>query len=232
MHPAPYLVPQKAEGGTYDLYQLPRETPKEISDNPESKRGLGLAACFVARNRFAVLDKNGMVYIRNLNNELTKTLKVPNSVDNIFYAGTGLLLLRTEESMALLDIQRKEVRGAGLKKQGTRGMRALRPMVGVSGWVCRSSRSSRWHRSSTSSGPTTCSTSHSSPSTVRGQGQRRGQGQGMEAGAGAGDGGRGRGGGWGGGWGQGKGACAGRGVGNAVRGDPAATNVAAQPPAP
>ena len=78
MHPAPYLVPQKAEGGTYDLYQLPRETPKEISDNPESKRGLGLAACFVARNRFAVLDKNGMVYIRNLNNELTKTLKVPN----------------------------------------------------------------------------------------------------------------------------------------------------------
>ena len=49
------------------------------------------------------------VYIRNLNNELTKTLKVPNSVDNIFYAGTGLLLLRTEESMALLDIQRKEV---------------------------------------------------------------------------------------------------------------------------
>ena len=50
------------------------------------------------------------VYIRNLQNELTKTLKVPNHVDNIFYTGTGLLLLRTEDSVALLDIQRKEVR--------------------------------------------------------------------------------------------------------------------------
>ena len=50
------------------------------------------------------------MYIRNLQNELTKTLKVPNHVDNIFYAGTGLLLLRTEDSVALLDIQRKEAR--------------------------------------------------------------------------------------------------------------------------
>jgi coatomer subunit alpha len=103
------LITSKADGGTYDLFSLPREAPKEISDNPESKRGLGMAACFVARNRFAVLDKGGLVYVRNLANELTKTLKVPTSVDNIFYAGTGLLLLRTEESVALLDIQRKEV---------------------------------------------------------------------------------------------------------------------------
>ena len=52
---------QRADGGTYDLFQLPRETPREVPDNPDSKRGLGMAACFVARNRFAVLDKNGMV---------------------------------------------------------------------------------------------------------------------------------------------------------------------------
>jgi len=60
------------------------------------------------------------VYIRNLQNELTKTLKVPNHVDNIFYAGTGLLLLRTEDSVALLDIQRKEVQriAAAIDKVG------------------------------------------------------------------------------------------------------------------
>ena len=134
---------QKVEGGTYDLYQLPRETPKEISDNPDSKRGLGLAACFVARNRFAVLDKNGMVYIRNLNNELTKTLKVPNSVDNIFYAGTGLLLLRTEESMALLDIQRKEVRAAAPRcRRGEGAASALLTAINVLRHV-RSRRSPR-----------------------------------------------------------------------------------------
>jgi len=52
---------QKADGGTYDLFQLPKEAPKELNESPESKRGLGLAACFVARNRFAVLDRNGIV---------------------------------------------------------------------------------------------------------------------------------------------------------------------------
>jgi len=67
------------------------------------------------------------VYIRNLQNELTKTLKVPNHVDNIFYAGTGLLLLRTEDSVALLDIQRKEVQriAAAIDKVGNGALKCV-----------------------------------------------------------------------------------------------------------
>lgn len=52
--------------------------------------------------------------IKNLKNEVTK--KIPTPVcDNIFYAGTGSLLLRDPESVTLFDVQQK--RWLFLKKQ-------------------------------------------------------------------------------------------------------------------
>jgi coatomer protein complex subunit alpha (xenin) len=43
--------------------------------------------------RFAVLDKTHSLVIKNLKNEVTKKITIPNC-DEIFYAGTGMLLLR------------------------------------------------------------------------------------------------------------------------------------------
>lgn len=67
----------------------------------EAKRGLGNGAVFIARNRFAVLDKSlGYVQIRNLQNEITKRCTLPcPSTDAIFYAGTGMLLCRSEDKV-------------------------------------------------------------------------------------------------------------------------------------
>lgn len=44
--------------------------------------------------------------IKNLKNEITKKVQVPNC-DEIFYAGTGSLLLRDAESVTLFDVQQK-----------------------------------------------------------------------------------------------------------------------------
>ncbi len=65
----------------------------------ESKRGLAGSAVFIARNRFATLDKTlGYVQIRNLQNEITKRCTLPcPGTDAIFYAGTGMLLCRSED---------------------------------------------------------------------------------------------------------------------------------------
>ena len=65
----------------------------------EAKRGLGAAAVFIARNRFAVLDKGtGQIQIKNLRNEITKKVTAPSpTTDSIFYAGTGALLCRSED---------------------------------------------------------------------------------------------------------------------------------------
>lgn len=66
----------------------------------------GLTAVWVARNRFAVLDRMHSLLIKNLKNEITKKVQVPNC-DEIFYAGTGNLLLRDAESITLFDVQQK-----------------------------------------------------------------------------------------------------------------------------
>lgn len=103
------LVYWRSEGGSYELFQLPRNaTPENV---PESKRGVGLGAVFVARNRIAVLDKGKQLLVKNLKNELTKQFKVPNNVDGIFPAAAGSVLLRSNDSVSLFDLQRKEVVG-------------------------------------------------------------------------------------------------------------------------
>ena len=54
---------------------------------------------FIARNRFAVLDKGaGQLLIKNLRNEVTKKCAPPcPATDAVFYAGTGMLLCRSED---------------------------------------------------------------------------------------------------------------------------------------
>jgi Coatomer WD associated region len=80
-----------------------RPCPPTISRvrRQEAKRGLGAAAVFIARNRFAVLDKaSNQILIKNLRNEITKKTPSPTpTTDSIFYAGTGTLLCRSEDKV-------------------------------------------------------------------------------------------------------------------------------------
>ncbi|CAG8565874.1 7824_t:CDS:10 [Paraglomus occultum] len=105
------IVTSPTEGGGYDLLHLPKDfsgEPREaLSD---SKRGSGASAIFIARNRFAVLDKTRQqIEIRDLSNQTTKTIKPPATVNEIFSAGSGnLLLLSTPQSVILYDIQQRQ----------------------------------------------------------------------------------------------------------------------------
>ena len=45
---------------------------------------------WVARNRFAVLDRSHTLIVKNLKNEVTKKVQTPNC-DEIFYAGKAVL---------------------------------------------------------------------------------------------------------------------------------------------
>jgi len=53
------LLTSDFDGGTYELYQIPKDGRN--TENVEAKRGRGIAAVWVARNRFAVLDKSHQV---------------------------------------------------------------------------------------------------------------------------------------------------------------------------
>ncbi|XP_055957036.1 coatomer subunit alpha isoform X2 [Patella vulgata] len=94
------------ENSTYDLYVIPKDSDSSNPDAPEGKRSSGLTAVWVARNRFAVLDRTHSIIIKNLKNEITKKVQTPNCED-IFYAGTGCLLLKENDAVTLFDVQQK-----------------------------------------------------------------------------------------------------------------------------
>ncbi|XP_053408078.1 coatomer subunit alpha-like isoform X1 [Mercenaria mercenaria] len=94
------------ENSTYDLYAIPKESDSKNPDAPEGKRSSGLTAVWVARNRFAVLDRSHSIVVKNLKNEITKKVQAPNCED-IFYAGTGCLLLKDSDNVTLFDVQQK-----------------------------------------------------------------------------------------------------------------------------
>jgi coatomer protein complex subunit alpha (xenin) len=93
-----------AENSIYDLYVVPKDSDGQNPESPESKRASGLTAVWIARDRFAVLDRTHSVQVKNLKNEVTKKLTTP-SCDEIFYAGTGMLLLRDIDGLVLFDVQ-------------------------------------------------------------------------------------------------------------------------------
>ena len=106
------LVSLDAEGGSYELYHVTKDAAGGGEVAGDCKRGLGTSAVFVARQRFAVLDKNRQILIKNFQNEVTKKCPPPHpSCDMLFAAGTGSLLCRSEERISLFDIQQRKAVG-------------------------------------------------------------------------------------------------------------------------
>ncbi|KAL0323155.1 UNVERIFIED_CONTAM: Coatomer subunit alpha-1 [Sesamum angustifolium] len=106
------LVCSDTDGGSYELYVIPKDSYGRGDMVQESKRGVGAAAVFVARNRFAVLEKStNHVLVKNLKNEILKKSLLPIATDAIFYAGTGNLLCRAEDRVVIFDLQQRVVLG-------------------------------------------------------------------------------------------------------------------------
>ncbi|KAK2759825.1 hypothetical protein FQN54_002559 [Arachnomyces sp. PD_36] len=102
------LVTSPADSGTYELMHLPRDATGAIEPT-DLKRGQGTSAVFVARNRFAVFHQpTQQIDIKDLSNSTTKQIKPPTGTTDIYFGGTGCLLLITSTSVVLFDIQQKK----------------------------------------------------------------------------------------------------------------------------
>ncbi|KAK9758325.1 hypothetical protein RND81_01G223100 [Saponaria officinalis] len=106
------LIASDIDGGSYELYVVPKEGLGRGDVSHEAKRGLGGSAVFIARNRFAVLERSSnQVLVKNLKNEMVKKVPLPVPTDAIFYAGTGNLLCRAEDRVIVFDLQQRLVLG-------------------------------------------------------------------------------------------------------------------------
>lgn len=102
------LVTSSTDGGSYELISLPRDGSGAIEPT-ESKRGQGNSAIFVARNRFAVLNTSSQtIDIKDLSNSTTRSFKPPVGTTDIYFGGTGNLLIITPTAVHLYDIQQKK----------------------------------------------------------------------------------------------------------------------------
>ncbi|KAI3777467.1 hypothetical protein L1987_47267 [Smallanthus sonchifolius] len=106
------LICSEVDGGSYELYIIPKDSFSKGDTVQEAKRGVGGSAVFVARNRFAVLEKStNQVLVKNLKNEIVKKSALPIVTDAIFYAGTGNLLCKAEDRVIIFDLQQRMVLG-------------------------------------------------------------------------------------------------------------------------
>ncbi|KAH9606042.1 hypothetical protein KSS87_006679 [Heliosperma pusillum] len=106
------LIASDIDGGCYELYVVPKDGLGRGDIVQDAKRGLGNSAVFIARNRFAVLERSSnQVLVKNLKNELVKKVAIPVLTDAIFYAGTGSLLCRAEDRVVVFDLQQRLILG-------------------------------------------------------------------------------------------------------------------------
>lgn len=102
------LVTSPSDGGSYELINLPRDGSGAL-EVTDSKRGQGNSAIFVARNRFAVLNTSSQtVDIKDLSNNTARSFKPPIGTTDIYFGGTGNLLIITPTAVHLYDIQQKK----------------------------------------------------------------------------------------------------------------------------
>jgi len=102
------LVTSPVDGGTYELVNLPKDSSGVIEPT-ETKKGSGNSAIFVARNRFAVLNTSSQVIdIKDLSNNITRSFRTPPGTTDIYFGGTGNLLIITPTAIHLYDIQQKK----------------------------------------------------------------------------------------------------------------------------
>lgn len=100
------------DGGTFELLAFSDDiAPSSQGESSDLKRGLAVSVVFLSRNRFAILDKNRQIIIKDLNNEKRKSIPPPNpSTDCMFFGGTsGRLLLRSDERIVLFEPQSRRV---------------------------------------------------------------------------------------------------------------------------
>ncbi|KAI0090328.1 coatomer subunit alpha-2 [Irpex rosettiformis] len=104
------VVTISSDNGLFELTSLPKDAVGEVKDSStDGKRGSGQAAIFVARNRFAVLNKTSqLIEVRDLSNSVVKSIKPPVQTNDIFYGGTASLILSSPTSVVLYDIQQQK----------------------------------------------------------------------------------------------------------------------------
>lgn len=89
----------------FGLVLLPKKPTGAVEPSSVTEDS-GRFAIFVARNRFVVYNKtNESLEVRNLENKVTKTVKIEGTVNDIVSSGPGCVLILQPKEVVLFDVQ-------------------------------------------------------------------------------------------------------------------------------
>lgn len=106
------LVTSDVDGGSYELVTF--SLTNASASVTDGKRGSCLGpGVFLGRNRFAILDRQRQIVVKNLQNETTKRVQppVPNVEQLADGGASGRLLLKAEDRVILWEVQSRRVLG-------------------------------------------------------------------------------------------------------------------------
>lgn len=94
--------------GKYSLITLPKHVTGAIEPS-DLRQGDGNFACFISRNRFVVFLKSSKTLeVKDLNNNITKSIQLDSSVVDVLYGGPGKVLLVKAHSVINYDVQQRK----------------------------------------------------------------------------------------------------------------------------
>lgn len=98
----------EGDNGMYALIALPKHVTGAI-EPADIRLGEGNFACFISRNRFVAFVKSSKVlYVKDTNNNVTKTIQLDSSVVDVLYGGPGRVLLVKSHSIINYDVQQRK----------------------------------------------------------------------------------------------------------------------------
>lgn len=94
--------------GKYSLISLPRHVTGAIEPT-DMRQGDGNFACFISRNRFVTFTKsNKTLEVKDLNNNITKSIQLDSSVRDVLVGAPGRVLLVKSNSVINYDVQQRK----------------------------------------------------------------------------------------------------------------------------
>ncbi|KAK6455869.1 coatomer WD associated region-domain-containing protein [Scheffersomyces xylosifermentans] len=98
----------EGDSGNYALITLPKHVTGAIEPT-DIRQGEGNFACFISRNRFVAFIKSSKtLHVKDLSNNITKTIQLDSSVTDVLYGGPGRVLLVKSHSVVNYDVQQRK----------------------------------------------------------------------------------------------------------------------------
>lgn len=98
----------EGDNGMYALVPLPKHATGAI-EPVDIRSGEANFACFILRNRFVAFVKGSKtLFVKDTNNNITKTIQLDSSVVDVLYGGPGRVLLIKNHSVVNYDVQQRK----------------------------------------------------------------------------------------------------------------------------